>query len=377
MTDLDDLKARVDALAPNDFAAFRAWFFTSVGTFPDTWRKMDRVRRPASDYETFDPQAYDDETEAYERTVYERWVDDLRALKTEAQVLAAEEASGRKPPSLYGVFQEQYEAEHPRPGLDASPAECAAWDWAYHDAMYEFMDSLEQLARHRNEKGAYIARHTEMHANSRAYVDALFGPLKSLPPRTAQDDENPEGEGEANERAPWPPDDPEADLKRFWEVADPDDLADTMWLRETYPAYARADDLHAGAFGWMMSLPKPRPEGFSVVYEALRKHSREMMGAAEASWRPGHIGATLLRLKRALPLADEILLRLDEVADEAWVTPAAYRRLSAMTTAARDALLDHYVDARAHYAALRDVADRVLGSVPDPEDEAGGGGAAP
>ncbi len=364
MSDLDDLQARVDALAPNDFAAFRAWFFAAVGTYPAVWAKMDRVRRPASDYETFDAKAYDDETEAYNQIVHDRWVDDLRALKTEAQVLAAEEKAGHKPPPLYGVFREQYEAEHPRPGRDASPAECAAWDWAYHDAMYEFMGSLEQLARHRNEKGAYIARHTEMHAGARAYVDDLFGPLKNLPPRTAEDDED--------ERAPWPPDDPEADLKRFWEVSDPDDLAETMWLRETYPAYARADDLHAGAFGWMMSLPTPRPDGFKAAYRGIRDGASEMRNAAEASLRPGHIGKTLLRIKRALPLADEIQLRLDEVAGEAWVTPSAFRRLSAMTAAARNALLDHYVDVRAEYAALRAVADRVLGSVPDGEEASPG-----
>lgn len=360
MTDLDDLKARVDALAPNDFAAFRAWFLAAAGTYYSTLRKMDRVRRPASDYETFDPETYDNETEAYQRIVHDRWVDDLRSLRTEEQVLATEEKRGRKPPSLYTVIREQFEVEHPRPGLSDPPEAHAAWDWAFHDTYYEQTESLEQLARHRNEKGAYIARHTAIHARAAASVEELLGPLRDRAARTAEDDED--------EREPWPPVDPEADLKRFWEVSDPDDLADTMWLRETYPAYARADDLHAGAFGWMMSLPKRRPEGFDAVYAALRKHTREMMGAAEASRRPGHIGATLLRLKRALPLADEILLRLDEVAGEAWVTPAAYRLLSAMTAAARDALLDHYVEVRAEYAALRAVADRVLGSVPDPGD---------
>lgn len=354
MTTLDDLKARVDALAPNDFADFRAWFFAAVGTYHRTERTMDRVRRPASDYETFDPEAYDDETAAYERIVHDRWLDDLRSLKTEAQVLAAEEKRGRKPPSLYTAFREQFETEHPRPALTDPPEAHAAWDWAFHDAYYEATESLEQLARHRNEKGAYIERHTAMHTRSAASVEELLGPLKRLPPRTAESDDT--------EREPWPPDDPEADLKRFWKVSDPDDLAETMWLRETYAAYARADDLHAGVFGWMMSLPMPRPDGFKEVYRAIRDGASEMQSASEASLRPGHIGETLLRLKRALPLADEMQRHLDEVADEPWVTPGAYRRLSAMTVAARDALLDHYVEVRAEYAALRKVASRVLGS---------------
>ncbi len=62
---------------------------------------------------------------------------------------------------------------------------------------------------------------------------------------------------------------------------------------------------------------------------------------------------------------DEALLALDKGADLPWLTPRAYDHLTMLVVAARDALQDRLVEARAHYEALWDVARRVLGSAED------------
>ena len=349
------LEASVLALGPDDLTAFRAWFFyhcitqTGQRTFGD-------VARPAAFYERFDPDAYDDESEALEDWSHGRWVDDLRSLRTEAQVLAAEAQTAREPPSDFSIFREMYLAEHPEPRHTATPEVRAEWQWAFYDAYYERMERLGQLAQHRNEKGTYVARWTEVYRGAQKDTDALLGPLKNRRPRTPEEDEA--------EREPWPPVDPDADLRRLRDVTDADDLAHNLRMRETNAAYARADDLYAGTFGWMKSLPMPRPEGWMVPYQSVHDGAMALKRAAEADFRPGHIGDTLLRLKRTLALADDVLAHLDEAAREPWVTPAAHRRLTVMTVAARDALLDRYVEARAAYTALREVSDRVLGSAP-------------
>ena len=357
MTDAEDLMVRVWALAPEDFAAFRTEFFEIAGT-PAARSRTERLPRPASFYETFDPEAHDAETEALHSVIHELWIDDLRNLRTEAQVLAREKRDGRpKPPSDYTVFRELFEADHPKPGRTDPPEAHAAWEWDHLDAYYERMESLEQLARHRIEKGAFLARHTEIHRRASQWVDGLFGPATDAAPRP------PRVKGQDF----WPPVDPEDDLREYGDLDDPDEGPDIRHRRATNAAYARAHDLHCATFGWMVSLPLPRPEDWTDTYSPVSDAASKMESAAEGSFRPANIAATVLKIARTLPLADEALLALDEASGEAWLTPRAHDHLTLLIVAARDALEDRLAEARAHYEALWDVARRVLGSA---EDEA-------
>lgn len=355
MTDADDLMARVLALRPDDLAAFRAAFLQFIGSL-DAGERMDRRALRPSDYETFDPEAYDDETEALQSIVDERWPDDLRNLKTEAQVLAQERQDSRpKPPSDYTVFKELYEADHPKPDRTAPPEEQAAWEWGHLDAYYERMEMLGALARHRIEKGAFLDRRTASLRRAQGWASDRFDASDAsyhLPVVKGQ--------------GVWPPIHPDDDLLEHGGLDDPVEGADLRRRRAENAAYARAQDLYCGSLGWLESLPLPRPDGgWDEVYLAAYEAGWKMQRAAEGSFRPAYIARTILDIKRALPLADEALLALDSVDAEPWLTPAAHDHLTLLLVAARDALQDRLVEAREHYAALWAVARRVLGSATD------------
>ncbi|HEX9952959.1 MAG TPA: hypothetical protein VGB53_14405 [Rubricoccaceae bacterium] len=356
---MDDLKARIAALAANDYAAFRAWFFVHLGYAPG-WDEPKRPARPAADYEGFDAQAYDDETDALRRVELDHWTDDLRSLRTEAQVLAQEDAAAaaaaRAGRGEYTVFLELYEAEHPRPGYRDTPEAKAEWEWAHLDAYYEQMERLDALARHRIQKGAYIARQTELHC---PWGAPATEPLD--PPPGAELDAEPGGEPDAET---WPPADPDEDLRQFLDASDPEDVENQMRARAASPAYARADDLYCAADGWLMAMPHPAPDGWDEVYETVSEAALALRSAAEASRRPGAIAATLVQIRRALPRADEARLAVDEARTEPWMTPAAHHHLTSLILAARDALQDHQDRVRTEYEALWDVARRVLSGPP-------------
>ncbi len=350
MSTLPELEEAVSSLAPDDLAAFRAWFFTYCNSGYATTR-FDTVTRTPADYEDFDPEAYDDETEMLDAWVHDRWQDDLRNLQSEAD---AEKGEARaKGPSVYAICRELFEEQSPRPGYGSAPEAVAEWEWRELEFLYVRTENHAALTRHRLERGAFIERKTRVQRDAQAFTDALFGPLKALPPRTDDD------------REPWPPDDgDDVGPWLLFDVMEPEELEEEMRQRET-PAYARADDLKAALLGWWMSLPRDAYDLASPAHDVAGQFASAVALAASGSIRPATVGSRLLGLKRALPLAQDALGLLDALQGYPWLTYPAHTRLKALIEATRDEALDHYLYVRAAYEDLKACALQKLGGTKD------------
>ena len=354
MSALDDVKARTAALAPADLAAFRLWFLDLwfdefVG--PSRGREaQDAGRRAPADYEAFDPVAFDAETEALDAYLDDRPIDDLRNLRSEAEAEAVENADEPDPES-YWEFKKRYAPEEPEPARDDAEAR-AAWEWDRLDAYYAETGRLALGLRHRMWRGAFVAKEAAMYRKTERLVSPLADTFQKAARRPRRKPVPPE---------PWPSDDPEGDIRKYQVGMDPDRRAWRGRERERSPSFGPVDDFHAGVLGWECSLTSEDYTRAAALRDALDA-AHEAEHAVTSSRRPARIGRTMLRLRRALGGLHDAEAALGAAAREPWLTPAAHRRLAGLLVAARDATLDHYVDVRAEYAALREVAERVLGS---------------
>jgi hypothetical protein len=354
---LPEIEAAVRALGPADFVAFRKWFMRFSMDWDGAWR-YEHVVRTAADYEAFDPGQHDLEREVEEGWSHDHWLDDLRNLQSEADAEKTEvrrAAKAAEGPSPFTVARELFKAANPEPPYDAPPEVRAEWDWRELEHLYVYTGQEDALKRHRLERGAYLARKTEMHRDAKTWVDAWLGPLKTLPPR---DYENLE---------PWPPDDGSVAGRWRRDDEEDEDREEENARRAAVPAYARADDLWWGAQAWWMSLPEEAHEVVHPTYKAVQDFASASESASHGDIRPGNIGRRLLAMRRAHPKAQEALEMLDLVRGYPWMTRPAYDRLVGLVEEAREALMDHYLDVKRIYEGLRACALRVLGGTLDDE----------
>ncbi len=357
------------ALPEAERATIREWIVRELTEGEYEMRVYDVVRTP-EEYEAFDPAAHDHQKEIVERWAYELWQDDLRRLQSEAdaervEARRAEEAAAG--PSPFTLAREAFEAADPRPPHTAPPEVQAEWDWREREHYLRFTDQEDALKAHLLERGSYIERRTEMHGRNQQWADAFFAPLREAPPRREEDEERP----------PWPPEDGDVvtpilgPLDDDGEEDDDDEFGDDRWeraerrLRRRVPAYAAADDLWAASLGWLMSLPKEANPLAMAAHKAISEFASDAQSAAHGDVRPGTIGDRLLKLRRALPKAQEAFDELEPLLGSTWMTGPAYACLYTMIVEARAALQEHQRAMQSTYEAFREVALRLLGGTKD------------
>jgi hypothetical protein len=309
------------------------------------------VDRMPEDYEAFDPEVHDQVKEVFYRWECEHWKDDLRRLRSEADAERAEARKAAEGPSPYTLAREAFVAANPRPPYDGPPEDLAEWEWREREHLYLVTDQPEALKAHRLERGAYIARMTEIHRRSRGWVDDLFEPLRETPIPGLPEPERPV----------WPPEDGDVVTPILGYPDDDEAEREGRRGRRRVPAYAAGEALWAGAVGWWRSLPKEAYPLAAQAYSDVVEFAHAVEGGAHGGLRAATIGERLLKIRRALPRAQEALDQLDPLLGYTWMTGPAYACLYTMIEAAREALAEHQREVQATYEGYREVALRLLG----------------